>query len=498
MIGVIVHFRFFLISSIILFSLFVNVIFCTPIVKSIHPAVGPSVGGTVMRIKGKGFDETTSVLFGDIPASFTVDSDTLITAKSPPHSPQVVLVTVVSSESSTHTDFNESCVNTSRSFFTFQGDWQGFVSNFDLFPSSISVLRIRDDTPIASSEGDLSAAIALSPDGSNSRTIDHVVIASPEAGVQPIAFAIPSDGEKAYIVKLDNDFPSIASEIRTADEVLDSIEEGLFPTAIAITPDRAKAYVVYSNSNTVSIISTLGDSVVGKIRVGMTPITIAITPDQAPLASFTATQEHDDFAVKFNASASVSPVGTIANYFWDFGDGSTLSTSWPITTHDFAKTGSFSVTLTVTNSAGTSTKQIISHSASYFIGLQGEVITHNGGPTATTTQIITIRPLPPRNLHGRQDKLEFATQTDLVNILTWKPPRGTSPVTYRIYRNKRLTKLAAEISAKKELRFKDHNRKKGRIYHYFVVSVDRFGLLSDPAIVVINPTMLSFFTLWAK
>lgn len=83
---------------------------------------------------------------------------------------------------------------------------------------------------------------------------------------------------------------------------------------------------------------------------------------------------------------------------------------------------------------------------------------------------------PPLNLRGIQKAIYFATQTDYVNILTWqKPSSGNAPVEYRIYRNKQLTKLAAVVSANEELKFKDHNRQKGKRYTYFIVSVDRDG-----------------------
>lgn len=82
----------------------------------------------------------------------------------------------------------------------------------------------------------------------------------------------------------------------------------------------------------------------------------------------------------------------------------------------------------------------------------------------------------------------FATQTDYVNVLTWKAPQSspTSPVEYRIYRDANLTKLIATIPANHKLIFKDHNRKKNKTYTYFVVSVDESGNISTPAVVKIK------------
>jgi len=54
--------------------------------------------------------------------------------------------------------------------------------------------------------------------------------------------------------------------------------------------------------------------------------------------------------VSFDATGSHDPDGTIATYSWDFGDGSSASGAAP--THSFATTGTFTVTLTVTDNQG--------------------------------------------------------------------------------------------------------------------------------------------------
>ncbi|MBO7746880.1 IPT/TIG domain-containing protein [Paenibacillus sp. MWE-103] len=55
-----------------------------PAVASVSPAAGPAAGGTSVTLAGTGFTDATDVTFGDAPAaSFTVDSDTQITAVAP-------------------------------------------------------------------------------------------------------------------------------------------------------------------------------------------------------------------------------------------------------------------------------------------------------------------------------------------------------------------------------------------------------------------------------
>lgn len=55
-----------------------------PEVTLVSPPFGPVTGGTVVTITGKNFNQTSEVKFGSTPAaSFTVDSDTEITATAP-------------------------------------------------------------------------------------------------------------------------------------------------------------------------------------------------------------------------------------------------------------------------------------------------------------------------------------------------------------------------------------------------------------------------------
>ncbi|MGP8008608.1 MAG: protease pro-enzyme activation domain-containing protein [Acidimicrobiales bacterium] len=72
-----------------------------PTVSSVTPAYGWLAGGTHVTITGSGFDGSTSVLFGGVPASsFTVQSSTSIAAVAPaaPDGPNVVHVSVVTPE----------------------------------------------------------------------------------------------------------------------------------------------------------------------------------------------------------------------------------------------------------------------------------------------------------------------------------------------------------------------------------------------------------------
>jgi hypothetical protein len=66
-----------------------------PAVSSVAPASGGIGGGTPVTISGHDFSDATAVSFGGVPAShYTVNSDSSITAVSPPESPGAVDVRV--------------------------------------------------------------------------------------------------------------------------------------------------------------------------------------------------------------------------------------------------------------------------------------------------------------------------------------------------------------------------------------------------------------------
>ena len=70
----------------------------------------------------------------------------------------------------------------------------------------------------------------------------------------------------------------------------------------------------------------------------------------APVASFTATPG-SNFSLGVDASASTASDGATLSYSWDFGDGTPLG-SGVTASHTYASAGSYTVTLTLTDSLG--------------------------------------------------------------------------------------------------------------------------------------------------
>jgi hypothetical protein len=65
-----------------------------PTVSGVSPSAGPTAGGTSVTVTGTGFTGATAVDFGSAPASFTVTSDTSLTATDPAGAAGTVNVTV--------------------------------------------------------------------------------------------------------------------------------------------------------------------------------------------------------------------------------------------------------------------------------------------------------------------------------------------------------------------------------------------------------------------
>jgi hypothetical protein len=98
------------------------------------------------------------------------------------------------------------------------------------------------------------------------------------------------------------------------------------------------------------------------------------------VASLTVTPREAGSASSFDASASRVAYGTITSYAWNFGDGTSATTTTPAATHAYAAAGVYTATLTETDSAGTSTRRVFT----------GQTVSRNGGPSAATSRSFVV------------------------------------------------------------------------------------------------------------
>lgn len=319
--------------------------------------------------------------------------------------------------------------------------------------------------------------------------VDSIPIPITLLGAFINAIAITPDGTLAYVgVNIDQKIvPIDLSTNTTKDPIQFNPAQNQFPTGIAFTPDGTTAFVANQDSNTlvkISGVKTTTPQVVSttNLTTGGAAQYLAISTDQAPTARFSFLLASPGFPSTFDASASSSPVGSIASYRWNFGDGSpVVTTTDPVVTHTYNALGNFTVTLTVTNTGGTSTTRTFT----------GQTVSNNGRPRARlsqTIEILAVFVFPPTNVRGNQVKEKFATQTDIINVLKWTAPStGNPPVAFRIYRDAALTQLIGTTRAHQFV-FEDHNRHPHIAYTYYIVSVDEAGEQSTPAVLTVSPS----------
>jgi PKD repeat protein len=106
----------------------------------------------------------------------------------------------------------------------------------------------------------------------------------------------------------------------------------------------------------------------------------AIAPSQAPTAAFSNAPALSGLPTTFDASPSAASCGAIATYRWDFGDGAVVTTSTPTIDHEYETAGTYDVTLTVADAAGTSTTKVFT----------GQATLRNGGPEAQVSQEVVV------------------------------------------------------------------------------------------------------------
>jgi YVTN family beta-propeller protein len=215
------------------------------------------------------------------------------------------------------------------------------------------------------------------------KVVDTIRTNGPTSGLDSLA--ISPDGTKLYALTSYNFAPrSSISVIDTAtSKVTGHISlphyAGNFP-GLFFTPDGKFAYVTLQD-HSVGVIDTSTGTVIQTVSIRGVPQGPAVTPDQAPVARMTVTPAPVGHRTRFDASASTVRYGTIASYAWNFGDGTTATTRTPVMTHVYTAPGRYTVKLTETSSAGTSTTKVFT----------GETMSRNGGPSAVTAATAVIR-----------------------------------------------------------------------------------------------------------
>jgi YVTN family beta-propeller protein len=250
------------------------------------------------------------------------------------------------------------------------------------------------------------ASIAITPDGKTAYVVGIAGNVTPidtatnaartpfAAGFTPFGIAISPDGVTAYVV---NEFANSVTPFLTAtDSLRPPISVSGLPVDDALTPDGKTLYVTNTDdgsggsTDAVTAFSTAtGAPIAPPIAVGGLAFEVAVTPAQAPKALFGVISGQSGSPSYFDGSESTDPHGSIVSYRWDFGDGSSETTSSPTVTHVYNAPGPYSARLTLTDSEGCSTELVFT----------GQTASCNGSAQASAVEPVKLAVAHSEVLH---------------------------------------------------------------------------------------------------
>lgn len=214
----------------------------------------------------------------------------------------------------------------------------------------------------------------------------------------PLGLAIPPSGAHLYTAHVAW-APNVWGYSIGAGGGLGPVPGSPFPTgglrgnSVTVSPSGRFLYSTNNESDDVSVFSIAATGSLKSISgspfdTGNGPLQIVVTPDQGPVAKFSATPAPAGNPVVLDASASGDSDGSVASYYWDFGDGQTAVTSTATTTHVYEDPGDYTVSLTATDNSGCSTAQTFT----------GQTVGCNGSLLAQISHQLTVPPGAPLSI----------------------------------------------------------------------------------------------------
>jgi chitodextrinase len=136
---------------------------------------------------------------------------------------------------------------------------------------------------------------------------------------------------------------------------------------------------------------TNGSTITNAVIIGGTLVNVDGGANQSPVANAGGPYSgKPGIAVQFNGSNSFDPDGTIANYSWAFGDGTTGSGATPM--HSYAAVGNYTATLTVTDNKGATATATANISISQDSSIENVVWTKLVGVSASGNSLTKTAP----------------------------------------------------------------------------------------------------------
>jgi PKD repeat protein len=353
--------------------------------------------------------------------------------------------------------------------------------------------------------GVTSGQIAVSPDGSalyvtdpTSNIIYQVIVSDGTVNIITGAadtlsndIAVAPDGTAIYALQngATGGTGNMLLKVNTATNVSSSFpvpNEVAYPASLAITPDGEMACITdggdihgaQAPGQYIAFLdTTTGEEIISPLQLSSSDDSslaqVSVTPDPAPTAWFTYSVYKE--TASFDASSSSSPRGQVVVYAWDFGDGQTVTTTFPTISHAYSSGGSFSVALTVTNTAGTSTE----------VTYTGHMVSNNGGSSARNVQEVAISNPGVAAFNGKVYR--NTKKKKLTLKTTWSKSLVPYAKKYVVFaRGKKIATIKAHKKREKIIKLHPHgfplfisyDYRQYLNHKYSICVIDRFGHVS--------------------
>jgi 6-phosphogluconolactonase (cycloisomerase 2 family) len=193
---------------------------------------------------------------------------------------------------------------------------------------------------------------SLTPTGSALKTTGNVsglAIVSPDG-----RFFYNANGNEDSITAYAIDANGLLSQAGTPAPA--GIDD---PDGLAMSVDGRFLYVERFQGQTIQAFAVGADGALTQIggpapTGGESDGVAPVTRPSAPIAAFAAAPGAPRSKTTFDARGSADATATIVSYNWDFGDGTTLSSSAPTASHRYSDAGVYTVRLRLTDSNGCS------------------------------------------------------------------------------------------------------------------------------------------------
>jgi DNA-binding beta-propeller fold protein YncE len=282
-------------------------------------------------------------------------------------------------------------------------------TSHDLYRYGVGAGGVLQLPPSVVAAGTAPSTIALTPDGRSAyvtdtgggRVLEYDVGADGTLSAKPAAFigagaaptgiAASPDGGSVYVANSGDGTISQYSVgsggVLGAKASAVGLVGGSKPQQLAVAPSGARLYVpdaAAGHDVVYQFALDAGGAILPPsahfVGAGPAPTAVTVLPDQGPTAAFNAAPAPARSPSAFDGRLSTDSDGSVAHFDWDFGDGATALDGGPTPTHVYAQAGTYTVTLSVSDDAGCSTRLVFTGRTAYC----------NGNPAAVTTRAVVV------------------------------------------------------------------------------------------------------------